>query len=79
MRANRIVLVIATLMLVLSVVLSGCGPTATPAPAEPTKAHPAEPTKAPEPTATPETAAAGEEVTLTFWHIYGPEMAGANS
>jgi len=64
-------------MLILSVVVSGCGPTATPAPAEPTKA-PAEPTKAPEATATPKPAAP-EEVTITFWHIYGPEMAGANS
>jgi len=81
-RPNRIVLVIVTLMLVLSVVLSGCGPTATPAPAEPTKPPPVEPTKAPEPTATPEAAAPAvteEEVTITFWHIYGPDMAGANS
>jgi raffinose/stachyose/melibiose transport system substrate-binding protein len=74
MRVNRIVIVIATLMLVLSVVVGGCGPTATPAPAEPTEAPPAEPTKAPEATATPE-----EEVTITFWHIYGPEMEGAHS
>jgi len=59
-------------MLVLSVVVSGCGPTATPAPAEPTKA--------PEATATPEAAAVTEEeVTITLWHIYGPEMEGANS
>jgi raffinose/stachyose/melibiose transport system substrate-binding protein len=77
MKANRVVLVIATLMLIFSVVVSGCGPKATPAPAEPTKA-PAEPTKAPEATATPKPAAP-EEVTITFWHIYGPEMAGANS
>jgi raffinose/stachyose/melibiose transport system substrate-binding protein len=77
MRANRIVIWIATLMLVLSVVVSGCGPTATPAPAEPTKA-PAEPTKAPE-AATPTEAAPEEKVTITFWHIYGPEMGGANA
>jgi ABC-type glycerol-3-phosphate transport system substrate-binding protein len=79
MRANRIVIVIATFMLILSVVVSGCGPTATPAPAEPTQAPPAEPTKAPEATATPEAAAPEEEVTITFWHIYGPEMEGAHS
>jgi len=71
MRANRIVIVIATFMLILSVVASGCGPKATPAPPEPTKA--------PEATATPEAAAPEEEVTITFWHIYGPDMAGANS
>ena len=79
MRVNRIVLVIATLMLVLSVVVGGCGPTATPAPAEPTEAPPAEPTKAPEATATPEPAAAEAEVTITFWHLYTEAMAGANS
>jgi raffinose/stachyose/melibiose transport system substrate-binding protein len=78
MRTNRIVLVLATLMLVLSVVASGCGPTATPEPAEPTEAPPAAPTQAPE-AATPEPAATEEEVTITFWHIYGPEMEGANS
>jgi len=78
MKVNRIVVVMATLMLVLSVVASGCGPKATPAPAEPTEAPPAAPTEAPA-AATPTEAAAEEKVTLTFWHVYGPEMAGANS
>jgi len=56
------------LMLILSVMVSSCAPAATePAP---------QPTEAEQPTKTEVTE---EEVTLTFWHIYGPEMAGANS
>ncbi len=70
MKANRIMMTLAILTLALSVVAGGCGPTATPAP---------EPTKAEAPTAPTEAAPAEEEITITFWHIYGPEMAGANS
>jgi raffinose/stachyose/melibiose transport system substrate-binding protein len=57
-----------TLMLILSVMVTSCTPVATQPAPEPTEAE--EPAKA---------EVSGEEVTLTFWHIYGPEMAGANS
>ena len=60
--------IMVTLVLILSVMVTSCAPAATqPAP---------EPSEAEEP-AEPEVTE--EEVTLTFWHIYGPEMAGANS
>jgi len=72
-RPNKTMAMAATLMLILIVVATACGSKATPAPAEPTKAPLAEPTKAEAP------APSDEEVTITFWHIYGPEMAGANS
>jgi raffinose/stachyose/melibiose transport system substrate-binding protein len=75
MQAKKRILMLVTLMLILSVLTAACATEATPEPEEPSKPEvPAEATEAP--TAEPE---AEEQVTITFWHIYGPEMAGANS
>ena len=68
--------VVLSLLLVVMLLVTACGPKATPAPeptaapaaaVEPTKAPATEPTKAPEPTAPPK-AAEPTAGTITLWH-----------
>lgn len=76
MKGSKQVFIVLSLLLIISMVLSACGPTATPEPQAPVEqAAPTQPpaTEEPAPTPVPEK----EGVTkMTFWHSMGGDIGG---
>ena len=71
---KRIITITIALLMISSMLLSACGAKATPAPAPVVTSAPVPATTAPAATAAP-AAPAGEPVTITIWHNWGPDDA----